>query len=175
MTTSLGTTARTALPLAALALAASSVLAAPATAAPADTTSTTSAAPQLIDYATSTRHDVTVHVPSQVTRLRGAPADFKAFVARTARHLQAVDSCDAAAIGVSVVKIRTDGYAIGSIGDCGGYQALWAEVDGRWKEIFGTQDSLDCRVLVRYAVPSDIAGDTCYNYGRNRERPYHQA
>jgi hypothetical protein len=33
----------------------------------------------------------------------------------------------------------------------------------------------DCAVLERYAVPSDIAGDRCYDYDAQKERRYQQA
>lgn len=77
-------------------------------------------------------------------------------------------------VGVAVQMLRTDGYAVGGVNDCGGCAALWATVDGRWKEIAGTQDSWDCAILRRYRVPSDLSGTTCYDYDAQNEHAYQQ-
>ncbi|RKS74116.1 hypothetical protein CLV35_2617 [Motilibacter peucedani] len=118
---------------------------------------------------------VEIDDPADVSELRGAPESFKRFVARTVEQLQAEEKCPGAAVGVTVQTLRTDGFAIGGVNACGGYEALWAQVDGTWKEVYGTQDSLDCAVLRRYRVPSDVAGDTCYDYKGKKEHSYHQA
>ena len=79
-------------------------------------------------------------------------------------------------VGVSVKSLRTDGYAVGAVNECGGgYVAMWATVDGDWKEIDATQDLWDCAVLAEYRVPSDIAGDTCYDDDAKAQRSYPQS
>ncbi|MBB6626834.1 hypothetical protein H5V45_05820 [Nocardioides sp. KIGAM211] len=130
--------------------------------------------PRLISYAGGESPGVTVHTRAQARRLTGAPAAFKRFVGDTAEKITDSESCDAAAKGITVDAVRTDGYAVGGVNECGGYAALWAVVDGSWKEIAGTQDSWECKVLKQYTVPSDIAGDTCYDYDANEEHEYHQ-
>lgn len=55
-----------------------------------------------------------------------------------------------------------------------GNTALWVVVDGHWKEAQGTQETWDCAVLKQYAVPSDVAGTTCYDYAAQQEHEYHQ-
>ena len=132
--------------------------------------------PKLIGYAGGESPGVTVQSRADARKLNGAPASFKRFVGDLAEKLKAETSCDDAAVGVTVQTLRTDGYADGAVNDCGGYRALWAIVDGRWKEIEGTQDTWDCAVLKRYTVPSDVVGDSCYAYhGDHEEHPYHQA
>ena len=75
---------------------------------------------------------------------------------------------------MTVKSLRTDGYAVGAVNKCGGYVALWAIVDGDWKEIDATQDLWDCAVLAKYRVPSDIAGDTCYDDKDQAQHSYLQ-
>ena len=149
---------------------------APATApAPVPTRTPVPTAPELISYDSDGSGPVEVHTAADVDELVGAPDSFKTFVARTARRLTAGATCDGAYVGVTVRALRTDGYAVGAVNQCGGYVALWAVVDGRWKEIEGTQDLWDCAVLARYRVPSDVAGDTCYDVDAKAQRPYQQS
>ena len=115
---------------------------------------------------------------SDTKALTGAPAPFRKFIGKTAQALVDEASCDKAYVGVTVEAIRTDGYAMGGVHECGGYAALWAVVDGSWKEIASTQDSWDCAVLKRYRVPSELllGSETCYDYnGDHAEHDYHQA
>jgi hypothetical protein len=138
-------------------------------------TTSQSPKPRLLAYAGGESPGVQVHRRADVRNLHGAPAAFKQFIARTAERLAKESTCDDAAVGVTVETLRTDGYAIGGVNDCGGYAAMWAVVDGRWKEIQGTQDSWECRILHRYHVPSDVAGTSCYNYKTGKAHHYSQA
>lgn len=147
---------------------------------PAPTASSVTASPtekpELIGYAGGESPGVTVQKRADTRKLDGAPASFKKFIGDLAEKVVSESSCDSAAVGITVETLRTDGYAVGGVNDCGGYQALWAIVDGHWKEIFGTQDTWDCAVLKRYTVPSDVVGETCYAYhGDHQEHHYHQA
>jgi hypothetical protein len=94
---------------------------------------------------------------------------------RTAQRVAARADCSSSDVGVTVQTLRTDGYAAGSVNECGGYRALWAVVDGRWRQIEGTQEAWDCRGLRQFRVPSDVAGTSCYDYAAQRERRYQQA
>lgn len=135
-------------------------------------------APQLIAYAGGEAAGVRIQNRSDADALRGAPVEFRGFIGRTAQALVDEAACDEAYVGVTVDAVRTDGYAVGGVDECGGYAALWALVDGSWQEIAGTQDSWDCAVLKRYRVPSDLLlGDqTCFDYdGDHAEHDYHQA
>jgi hypothetical protein len=143
--------------------------------ASASMSSASAARPRLVIYETRRSPGVFVHRPAQVRRLHGAPAGFKRFVGRTAARLDRRSDCDAAT-GVTVSRLRTDGYAVGAINECGGYAALWGKVDHRWRQLQGTQDSWDCGVLRRHRVPSAVVGTTCFSYhGDHRQHRYHQA
>jgi hypothetical protein len=128
--------------------------------------------PRLIAYAGGESPGVEVHARVDAKNLRGAPEAFKRFIGRTAQQVVDASSCSDGYVGVTVATLRTDGYAVGGVNDCGGYAALWATVDGRWKEIAGTQEAWDCAVLERYSVPSDVVGATCYDYEAQKERDY---
>jgi hypothetical protein len=128
--------------------------------------------PRLIAYAGADSPGVEVQATVDAANLRGAPKAFKRFIGRTAQQVADASSCSDGYVGVTVATLRTDGYAVGGVNDCGGYAALWATVDGRWKEIAGTQEAWDCAVLERYAVPSDVVGTTCYDYDAQQERAY---
>lgn len=149
---------------------------------PSDSPSTTAPTPAsptaqkalLINYAGGESPGVVVHDRAGAKDLRGAPASFKQFIGTTAQKIADTSKCDAGAVGVTVQTLRTDGFAVGGVNDCGGYAAMWAEVDGHWQEIQGTQDSWECAVLEKYAVPSDVAGTTCYDYDAQKEHKYHQ-
>ncbi|MGN6523945.1 MAG: hypothetical protein ACTHMZ_12215 [Actinomycetes bacterium] len=136
-----------------------------------------STSPVVIAYAGGESPGVEVHQPSDVSKLDGAPESFKKFVAGIVRKLTSTTAptCDAAAVGVIVEAVRADGYATGGVNDCGGYHALWATVGGQWKEIAGTQDIWECPMLQRYDVPSDIAGDKCYDPEAKEVRDYRQS
>jgi hypothetical protein len=152
---------------AALALALCSYGGAPATAA-------THAKPRLIVYAGGESPGVEVQSRADAKHLRGAPRSFKRFIGRKAQRIADRSTCTGGYVGVTVERVRTDGYAAGGVNDCGGYAALWAKVDGRWKEIAGTQEIWSCAILKRHQVPSSVAGNTCYDYRAQQERHYHQ-
>lgn len=132
-------------------------------------------APEVIAYAGGESPGVEIQVPGDVRNLTGAPASFKKFIRAGVTELQADSTCGDGFVGITVEFLRTDGYAAGGVNDCGGYAALWAVVDGDWTEIAGTQEAWDCAILEQYAVPSDIAGDSCYDYVKQKERHYQQA
>lgn len=133
------------------------------------------AEPRLITYADGNSPGVFVEKSADVAELRGAPDDFRAFIGTTIQQVLDDSSCTDGAVGVSVKAVRSDGFASGGVNDCGGYAALWAVVDGSWKEIEGAQELWDCAVLERFKVPSDIAGDACYDYdGDNKQHDYQQ-
>lgn len=130
---------------------------------------------RLISYAGGESPGVEVKQRSDADNLRGAPADFKQFIGDLAQQNSDASSCADGYVGVTVQTLRTDGFAIGGVNDCGGYLALWAVVDGHWKEVAGTQELWDCKILERYQAPSDVVGDACYDYDAQHERAYQQA
>ena len=131
--------------------------------------------PQLIAFADGKSASTEVLTADDADKLAGAPDSFKRFIGRTAERLTMGPACEAGYIGVNVRALRTDGYAVGAVNDCGGYVALWAIVDDDWKEIASTQDLWSCAVLAEYQVPSDIAGDTCFDSATQAQISYQQA
>lgn len=123
--------------------------------------SASGAAPRLLVYGPGTpSHDTGVTITRALGafhRLPGAPLDFQRFVARQVRRLH-TGACPSESIGVTVNRVRTDGFARGAVSACGGYVALWKRVGGRWTEVVGTQDVWTCRELRRNAVPASVVG-----------------
>ncbi|WP_156391068.1 MULTISPECIES: hypothetical protein [unclassified Nocardioides] len=136
---------------------------------------TSASSARVIVYSNAHSPGVEVTRASQARRLHGAPASFKRFIGRTAQRISDASTCEGGYVGVTVFRLRTDGFAAGGVNDCGGYAALWAVVDGRWKQIEGTQEIWACAPLRRHRVPSSIAGHTCYDYRHQVQRRYHQA
>ena len=132
--------------------------------------------PRLIAYAGGEAAGAEVQSRADAQRLHGAPASFKRFVGDLAEDLADKSTCSGEGyVGVTVETLRTDGYAVGGVNDCGGYAALWVLIDGRWREVLGTQEAWDCKVLHQYRVPSDLVGTSCYDYDANEQHSYQQA
>jgi hypothetical protein len=145
-------------------------------ASPSEPTSSEAAPePELIPYAGGESRGFEVKGRDDADKMTGAPAAFKRFIGGVAQEIADESSCTDGYVGVTVEMLRTDGYASGGVNDCGGYRALWAVVDGQWKEIAGSPEMWDCAVLRRYSVPSDVAGDACYDYDAQSERRYQQS
>lgn len=144
----------------------------PQAASPSPTQHPASAAPRLIPYDGDGSHPRVIRSSADANTLAGAPQSFKEFIGRTADRLAANKTCGEGSVGVRVRALRTDGYAVGSVNGCDDHVAMWAIVDGHWKEIDATLDLWDCAVLAEYRVPSDIAGDSCYDDGARAQRSY---
>lgn len=141
---------------------------------PTSTPTSTPEQPRLIDYSGDGSKGVKVQEAADVEKLDGAPDAFKQFIARTAERVSEEATCDGAGLGVTVETLRTDGFAAGVVNDCDGYIALWALVDGKWKEVQSTLDLWNCRVLERYSFPSAVAGTGCYDDEVGDVRDYSQ-
>ena len=152
-----------------------SVTAAPT---PSATESAPDQAPKLIAYAGGEASGALIRTQADANDLRGTPRAFRTFIGTTAEDVVAGASCDEPEVGVNLEAVRVDGYAIGGVNECGGYRAIWADVDGGWQQIAGTQDAWDCAILKRYEVPSELllGNETCFDYdGDQQEHDYHQA
>ena len=144
---------------------------APAESAPADP-APADPEPRMIAYAGGESPGAEIHNRADADKLDRAPASFKRFIGRAAERLAAGSTCADGYVGITVEFLRTDGYAVGGVNECGGYRALWAVVDGSWKEVAASQEMWDCAVLERYTVPSEVAGTRCYDYDAQKERDY---
>jgi len=97
--------------------------------------------PRLIAYAGGESPGVEVLSRTDAKKLRGAPQDFKDFISDLAQRNADASTCTGGFVGVTVQRLRTDGFAVGGVNDCGGYAALWAVVDGSCYD-YDTQEQL---------------------------------
>ena len=120
---------------------------------------TSSAATKLIEY---DNQGVVLQAPEDVTKLKGAPEDFKQFISGAVSQMitdrSAADTCDPNFI--SVFKVDPAGYAVGAFecGDGGGV-LMWAKVDGTWRQILDGQSVVPCDLMKKYSVPKAIVID----------------
>jgi hypothetical protein len=95
---------------------------------------------------------------ADVSKLEGTTDSFKDFIADVWRD-DARTGC--ATPTVTVQRYSSDGFSLGGVGGCGGYQALWVNKDAHWQQALATQDEWLCGDLARFDVPDGLAGD-CY-------------
>jgi hypothetical protein len=98
---------------------------------------------------------IEVKAGSDTSRLEGTSEDFKTFIGDVWRQ----NLTDCPTPDITVKKYSSAGFALGSVGGCGGYVALWSIQDGAWKEALGTQDEWTCGDLTRFGVPDGFAGE----------------
>ena len=103
---------------------------------------------------------VTIAKVADVSKLEGAPDDFKQFIAGLIDGLKTPPDEDCQ-FTVGVEKIDTSGFAFGSQHSCGGAVYIWAKPDGVWQEIWAGQELPDCDTMEKYSVPTSIVGDKC--------------
>ena len=129
---------------------------------PKPTETATTTAPKLIDYEKD--GGVILHKASDISKLDGAPDDFKQFIAGVIdTSVNSGEQDTQCPTTISVDKFDPSGYAAGSIGDCGGAELLWAKRDGAWQQIWGGQTIRECADMKKYSVPVAIAGDQCWD------------
>ncbi|GAB3663251.1 hypothetical protein GCM10027596_26150 [Nocardioides korecus] len=121
------------------------------------TSSADAAARRLLTYRGSDGTGVYLTSTTQVDRrLPGSPADFRRFVKRRVTYLRGLDECAGSARGLTVWRVRTDGFASGAENACGGALLIWKRVSGRWRMVTGTQSGWPCGDLRRWSVPSSM-------------------
>jgi|GEM_PF-5122776 len=138
---------------------------------PGSTTAGAGGAPKVIRYDNQSRDEVQLKKPSDVSELTDAPQSLKDYFA----GLLAKKSTCQYGLTIGVQRVRTDGYAVGGVTECGGYAAIWAIVDGHWKEVMGSQDVWNCNELKKYQVPDSIAGTKCWDDKSNNVTRYSQS
>lgn len=117
----------------------------------------------LIDYETTDEDGATIAVAADTSKLTGAPADFKTFIAGELTRKPSTDESCTEPPQIYVARIATGGWARGGyfIPQCGGYATLWAKSNGAWQGVWSGQSLVDCATLERFAFPARVAGDTC--------------
>ena len=128
----------------------------------------------LIVYAGGESPGVEVQQRSDAKHLRGAPKAFKRFIGNKAQRIADRSTCQGGYVGVTVGRIVPTASPSAASTTVAGHAALWAVVDGHWKQIQGTQEIWSCGVLKRHLVPSSVAGTSCYDYLQQKTRHYHQ-
>jgi hypothetical protein len=121
---------------------------------------TATAKAELIEY-DQQEDGVLITKATDVAELKGAPDDFKQFIAGIIDALKTPPDHDCQ-VTVRVSKVDTSGYAKGSILSCGGAVYIWSKRDGAWQEIWSGQELPNCADMRKYSVPKPIAGDSCY-------------
>lgn len=117
----------------------------------------------LIDYETTDEDGATIAVAADTSKLTGAPADFKTFIAGELTKTPSTDEGCTEPPQIYVARVATGGWARGGyfIPQCGGYATLWAKSNGAWQDVWRGQSLVDCATLQRFAFPARVAGDTC--------------
>lgn len=116
-----------------------------------------------------------IHVlePADLASLRGASDEFLGFVSSLlpAARAKADAGCDGQSGlgGVYVAKYRSDGFALGTSWDCGGYQVVWAHEYGQWRQVLTTQDVVRCADLLRLQIPESLLTGCLEESGRFRQ------
>jgi hypothetical protein len=139
--------------------------------AAAPSSSPSSAAAELIRYDQEEPSGVSIAKAAEVSKLEGAPNDFKQFIAGLIDGLKTPPDEDCQ-LTVGVAKIDTSGFAFGSQHSCGGAVYIWAKQDGVWQEIWGGQELPDCDAMEKYSVPTSIVGDKCLDAEKQGHVPY---
>lgn len=125
------------------------------------TSEASSTAPaELIEYDQQEAAGLSIAKPADVSKLDGAPDDFKQFIAGMIDGLKTPPDEDCQ-FTVGVAKVDPSGFAAGSQHSCGGAAFIWAKRDGLWQEIWSGQEAPDCDTMEKYSVPATIVGDTC--------------
>ena len=132
--------------------------------------SSSPAAAELITYDQKPA-GVTIANAADVSKLEGAPDDFKQFIAGLIDGLETAPDEDCQ-FTVGVEKIDTSGFAFGSQHSCGGAVYIWSKQDGVWQEIWGGQELPDCDTMEKYSVPTSIVGDKCLDAKKQGHVPY---
>ena len=127
-------------------------------------------------YGASVEDTPKLHTLADVDLLKGAPADFKAYLrthlieyrrmvlAELALELRTVASADCE----FTAEIRVWGVAphvaTGRERGCGqkSNDVIWAKQSDGWQRVERMQGGWDCAVLERYRVPADISAATCW-------------
>lgn len=160
------TSTSTAPPTTPTAVPATTPTSAPTTSTPATPTPkpVTPAAGTLLNYENDNDDGIVVTTAADTANLKGAPADFKTFVAaELARTSAGIDKNCPEKPQIYVSRLATGGWAAGGyfIPQCGGYAALWAKPNGAWKEVWSGQELVSCATLTKYAFPASISGTSC--------------
>lgn len=137
-------------------------------------------------YSGSVEDPVELRTTEDLAKLRGAPDDFKAFMAdQLAARSAEVDARLAARKRTVLtegcdfkVELRVWGIAehvaTGRERACtfDSNDVIWAKKDGVWQRASRMQGGWDCAELEQYRVPADITAAACWYGNQGKTRPY---
>jgi hypothetical protein len=126
---------------------------------------------KLIEFHQDDAAGLTIEKPADVSKLEGAPDDFKQFIAGMIDGLKTPPDEDCQ-FTVGVARIDTSGFATGNQHSCGGAAFIWAKHDDVWQEIWSGQEAPDCDTMVKYSVPKSIVGGQCFDADKQGHADY---
>lgn len=114
---------------------------------------------ELVDYTaiTGLPDGVIIRTPDSVDALSGAPQDFRDYLSD---RIAAADVLECS-LTIGVQKVRTDGYAVGTLRGCDDLRVVWARQEGVWTEVASGRQGFGCSALETHGVPAVIAGPQC--------------
>lgn len=134
---------------------------------PAETSTPATATPvplvDLIDYTeiTGLPDGVIIRTPGSVDALSGSPKDFRDYLAG---RIVAADVLECS-LAIGVQRVRTDGYAVGTLYGCEDLRVVWAREGGIWTEVASGRQGFECVALEGRGIPAAIAGPQCLDGG----------
>lgn len=137
-------------------------------------TATTPDTGSFINYENDNEDGIVITTAADTANLKGAPADFKTFIAADlVRTGAGLDKSCPEKPQIYVARLATSGWAAGGyfIPQCGGYAALWAKPGGTWKEVWSGQELVTCTTLKKYAFPASVSGTSCLEGGKTVKYP----
>jgi hypothetical protein len=126
---------------------------------------------KLIEFDQDDAAGLTIAKPADVSKLEGAPDDFKQFIAGIIDGLKTPPDEDCQ-FTVGVARLDTSGFAAGNQHSCGGAAFIWAKRDGVWQEIWSGQEAPDCVTMEKYSVPKTIVGGQCFDAEKEGHADY---
>ncbi|MFL6088616.1 MAG: hypothetical protein ACJ71Z_00545 [Aeromicrobium sp.] len=137
-------------------------------------------------YGPSVRDAKELEEPKDVSKLKGAPDDFKAFIVQQMAERAVVVQSELAEKHTDMVtedchftvQFRVWGIAkdvaTGRVRGCDldSFDVIWQKKDGAWRQASRQQGGWDCSELDHYRVPAAITAAVCWYDNGRKTRAY---